>query len=179
MSTLHSSYGRWVSLLALFGYGPVYASDAGVWTFNATIVAQTCSLDTDAVVVELPHISASALGAAGSTAGDTPTTLRVSGCAVTGPNPLTQVTFTFLTNPDADDPALFAQTGSARGVGLQLLNAAGNVPIDANNLNNAASVAIQPNATAELPLIIRYARNGAAVTAGDVTAVVQFDVSYL
>ncbi|AQV98722.1 fimbrial protein [Cupriavidus necator] len=161
------------------------ANADGTITFNGMIIAQTCTINGNGsgskdFTVTLPAVSASTLGTAGNTAGQTPFQIALTNCT---PNTGNVHTF-FEAGPTTDTTTgnliLAAGAGNATNVQIRLLNGgAGNTPIKAGFADasqNSSSVAIT-SGSATLPYYAQYYATGAA-TAGIATTTVMYSVAY-
>lgn len=155
----------------------------GTITFNGKIVDTTCTINnskgTD-FTVTLPTISKSLLAAQGNTAGDTTFSLELTGC--TGTKALA-----YFYNDDhvTDNGRLEnqASVAKAKNVTVQLANFDGSaidVTKDANQSSGQRSTAYPfgNNDKLSLKYKARYYAESAGVTAGDVTAKVQYVIAY-
>jgi major type 1 subunit fimbrin (pilin) len=157
-----------------------YAAD-GTITFNGSITAQTCTINGNGAgssdfTVTLPTVSASALAAAGQTAGRTPFNIALTGCT-----PATGNIHTFFeSGPTTDSTTgnLVLQAGGAQNVQIGLENADFS-PIKAGFADasqNSASVAIDSGA-ATLTYYAKYIATGVA-TAGAANSSVMYTIAY-
>jgi major type 1 subunit fimbrin (pilin) len=157
-----------------------HAAD-GTITFNGSITAQTCTINGNGAgsndfTVTLPTVSASALSAAGQTAGRTPFNIVLTACT-----PATGNVHTFFESgptTDATTGNLVLQAGGATNVQIGLENADFS-PIKAGFADasqNSASVAINSGA-ASLSYYAQYVATGAA-TAGAANSSVMYTIAY-
>lgn len=136
-------------------------------------IIQPCVIAVDPTTVTLPTVATSAFAGAGATPGTTAFQISLTNCP-TG----NQLSITLNTgSPQPGTTSVIqntAATGPATGVGVQLLDGAGN-PITFGNPIPEGSI---PGATVNLPFAARYYQTGAAVTPGAVTAVATYTLTY-
>ena len=91
----------------------------------------------------------------------------------------THVTFRFAGTPAPGHHALFANTGSAGGIGLWLYSRINGGPqtITANGTDSSRTVETSSN-KAVLPLTAAYHKTGAAVTQGTLASAVTVSITY-
>ncbi|KWB69836.1 hypothetical protein WL40_12560 [Burkholderia ubonensis] len=156
--------------------GSAYASD-GTITFTGAINTQTCKITGGGdVSVQLPNMQATALKAAGDTAGDTRFKIAVSGCDTSQQQ---SVYAAFEPGPNLD-PA----TGNLK---LQGADAAKNVQIGLKNLDNTPitigdsttvkAVPLDKNGAATMEYVARYVATDAAA-AGSASTNVTYSLNY-
>lgn len=190
-------------LTATFGLAalaPQLASAAdGTITFNGQITDTTCTVTgsggaagTGNITVTLPTVSASALAAAGQSAGDRGFSLVLGGGAncTNGKTGAMWVETTATPALDTATGALKNQAaGGATNVQVRLVNPANTQPINlginAAVTNGATVIAAsnQPAATiagntAELKYVAQYLAVGGAATAGAVTTFLTYSMQY-
>jgi len=151
-------------------------------TFEGEVTDQTCTAtingQTDAVVA-LPLVKTSDFQSAGATAGTTPFTVNISGCANVAEGKTQPVSIKF-TGPNVTPQGYLANTASngAADVAVQLLD--GTQPID---LLTPTTVKVGdlsgPTPSASKEFTAQYVSEAASVGAGKVTAVVEYTLSYL
>ncbi|WP_342322841.1 fimbrial protein [Kosakonia sp. BYX6] len=147
--------------------------------FMGEVSEQTCNIDIDgnstSPVVLLPTVSNSQLASSGSTAGDTPFTVTLSGC---GPQ-LTSAGIVFVANNiDGQNLKNTATTAPATNVAIQLLEGTTELNFVNNKVETAKQSVGGSNLSATYDLTARYFATGVA-TAGNVEAQAQFAVTYL
>jgi major type 1 subunit fimbrin (pilin) len=190
-----------VAVMGVVAFAPQSAKAAdGTITFNGLITAASCTITgggaatgTGNVSVTLPTVSATALQAAGSTAGDTKFSLVLSGGAActNGQTASLWVETTQTPALDTTSGALKNQTGSATAVEVRMVNPANNQPIklgvNGAYANGATVVASsnQPAATitgntATLSYMAQYLNptTAGAVTAGTVATYLTYSMAY-
>ena len=190
-----------VAVMGVVAFAPQSAKAAdGTITFNGLITAASCTITgggaatgTGNISVTLPTVSATALTAAGSTAGDTPFSLILGGGAncTDGQTASLWVESTQTPALDTVSGALKNQTGSAPAVEVRMVNPANNLPINLGvngaYLNGATVVASsnQPAATitgntATLNYVAQYLNptTAGAVTAGTVATYLTYSMVY-
>ncbi|GGA26430.1 fimbrial protein [Dyella nitratireducens] len=175
------------ALAATFGAAALFstsvAASDGTITITGKVVANTCSFSVNggsaSSTVQLPVVFTTALNAAGAVAGNTPFTIKVSGC---DPN-LTSVQEQFGgSNINATDGNLknIATATSpqtvAGNVEVQLLNGTTNTVINLNN-NNASPVGTLSSGGVTLNYQAQYYATAAA-TAGLVNTTVTYTTQY-
>ena len=158
----------------------------GTITFNGKIVDTTCTINdskgTD-FTVTLPTISKSLLAAQGDTAGDTTFSLELTGC--TGTTGLSALAYFYNDDHVTDNGRLENQASGtkAENVTVQLADFDGtaiDVTKDANQSSGQKSTAYPFGSNDKLSLKYkaRYYAESTGVTAGDVTAKVQYVIAY-
>jgi major type 1 subunit fimbrin (pilin) len=166
---------------------PSHAAD-GTITFQGEVVDVTCDVTggggasgTGDLTVTLPKVAVSALAASGSTAGETPFSLNLSGvgCA----DGKTAQMFVETASSVLVDPATGnlrngtpPGSGGADNVQVELLNPATNAQINLATNNNQPSAAIDAN-TATLNYVARYSATG-TTTAGTVNSDLTYSMIY-
>jgi major type 1 subunit fimbrin (pilin) len=171
---------------------------SGTITFNGSVISETCAPTMSAVgaiqgkqdfTVTLPSVSAADLKTNGAAAGAVGFSVSVSDCSsATG-----KVTTFFEGGPAVDmqsgrlNNMTPAQSGGARNVQIELLNASDNSAIRAGadkNSQNAQWVSLTPTTPgaakpvgkATMNYIARYRANGGEVTSGLVTSKVTYSM---
>jgi major type 1 subunit fimbrin (pilin) len=162
----------------------------GTITFEGSIDASSCTINATGTrasfTVQLPKVGVNALAAAAQTAGDTPFSIRLSGCSDIAGNVSTN--FEAGTAVDTATGRLnnTATIGGAKNVQLQLLNASDGsaIVIGAPTASqNSHGVALAPEAAessvgvATLNYFARYYATGAA-TAGSVSSLVTYSLIF-
>lgn len=160
---------------ALLASGAAGADTANIQV-NGDIAAGTCELAAGDVnrTVTLDTVSVKDMPASGkASAGAKNFTLTVLNC---DPG-LTTATFTFAGTPDATDGLRYRNTGTAKGVAIELESADGQT-IGANGTNNARASTITGD-QATLDLNVSYWHlPGVALSSGSVRAVATVEVTY-
>lgn len=156
------------------GGGAIFAVDTfSIGGSGAINIIQPCVIAIDPTTVTLPTVATSAFAGAGSTTGTTPFQISLTNCP-TGD----QLSITLTTsNPQTGTTGVIqntAATSPAAGVGVQLLDGAGN-PI---SFGSAIPEGPIPGATVNLPFAARYYQTDAAVTGGMVTSVATYTLTY-
>jgi type 1 fimbria pilin len=162
---------RWDFML---GGGAIFTVETfSIGGSGAINIIQPCVIAVDPTTVTLPTVATSAFAGAGSTRGTTPFQINLTNCP-TG----NQLSITLNTsNPQPGTTSVVqntAATSPATGVGVQLLDGTGN-PITFGSAIPEGSI---PGATVNLPFAARYYQTNAAVTAGTVTAVATYTLTY-
>lgn len=150
-------------------------------TFIGEVSDQTCEVTINGnasnPTVLLPTVSKADLASAGSTAGETPFTIAVSGCTVnaTQASPISTV---FVGN-NLTNAGNLGNTGTATNVALQILDGVGGAGVD---LTGSAAVAglnvAAGETTASYDFAVQYISETGNATSGSVTSSVQYAVSY-
>lgn len=157
----------------------------GTINFIGKVVDQTCSVDTASknLTVTLPTVSKSTLNTDAATAGLTPFSLRLTGCATDKegakkvkayfePSGNIDITTHNLKNTDASGT-------KADNVQIQLLNSDGTTKIQLGE--NSATQGVQPvsitGTNVDIPYYAQYYATGAA-TPGDVKAAINYTIAY-
>lgn len=146
---------------------------------TSSIVAQTCTVTTPSINVEMPRTHTSDLPAVNSTFGDTAFNMGLNCDA----GVKVAITITDVTNPSNVSTTLTLGTRStASGIGYQIVNAG--VPItfgpDSSAVGTSGQFVIIPSSTAGLysiPLTGRFIRTGPLKT-GSANAYATFTMSY-
>ncbi|MCI9740282.1 fimbrial protein [Proteus mirabilis] len=158
-------------------------------TFEGEVTTQTCGVDingqTDSVVL-LPTVAITDFGAslaAGQTAGLTPFTISLTGCQA--PSADTDITTKFLGyNVDSSTGVLgntYTGSDAASGFGIQLFSeAAGTNAVVLNGVTAVPGLVLKNGETsADYQFSAKYYSLGTTGTAGKITAVAEYTVSYL
>lgn len=159
-----------------------FAASSNTITFKGEIAEQTCEVtinNTNAQpVVLLPTVTKSDLVTENSSAGLTPFTLSVKGCAVS--SDAVNVKMTFFGN-NVSAAGNLANMGTAANVELQLLtDSSGSSPIDLRGGAPVPGVIIPAGQTAgEHDFAVQYISPTGAASAGTVIGAVQYAVTYL
>lgn len=149
-----------------------YDNNANLQTFtlaNNVVFTTPCSVVTNPVNVTLPTVSSKAFDGVGSTTGTTSFTidLNCSGGAT--------LSITLDSNGKvAGKTGVISSTGSAGGVGVQLLDGKGN-PVA---FGTSTSLGQAPVGTLNVPYFARYYQTAGTVTGGNVTATANFTLTY-
>ncbi|WP_440515008.1 fimbrial protein [Serratia sarumanii] len=166
----------------------VLAASSGTITFNGTLIDSTCEVTVNGqsadAVINLPAISMNQLSKDNETAGRTFFTLNLSKCGA-GQSGAVQKVSAYFQGGDSVDVSsgrLLNKTGTAKGVGLQLLDAsrASNFKVislgNANQVNDLAYTEIQ-NGSAVLPYAVEYYATGKTAP-GTITSSVTYSLQY-
>lgn len=155
------------------------ASDNTI-TFQGEVADNTCQVyvngNAASPVVLLPTVSVSDFSAAGDVAGETSFTISVEGCTTDAE--AVSIETIFVPNGLSGDN--MANTGTAAGVSLQLLDAPGGAAISlVNGINSVSGLTVDAGATsASHDFAVQYYADDASVTPGSVTSAVQYAISY-
>jgi len=149
-----------------------YIIDAVINLANRlTFTAPACQVSTTNVTVTLPTVTNQAFTGVGSVAGTTPFQIGLtcsSGAVV-------RVTLDTAT-PVAGKPGVIApSSGSAGGVGVQVLDSSGVTPVQ---FGVPQTIGATPNGALPVNYFARYYQTGGAVSAGLLGATATFTLSY-
>lgn len=167
--------------LAIAAVVPVSAFAAdGTITFTGKVTDQTCTINggTKNVAVALPTVAKGALASVGAVAGRTAFALALTNCSAN-----TKVAAYFEPGSTVDSNGRLINstaTGSATGVGVQLLNNSGTfIPVlgSGTTQSNSPQATTDSAGAATLNYFGEYYAN-AAVAAGTVSTSVQYTVIY-
>lgn len=168
-------------MLSLAFSGGVQAYD-GTINFVGKILDQTCSVTTGSknMTVTLPAVSKALLDTTAKTAALTPFIIELNGCDAGASSGGQNVKAYFEPNATTDfNTGNLTNTGTAKNVHIQLLNADGSTPVvlgkDVASQNTVATRI--DTSDIKLRYNARYYATGAA-TAGDVAATVNYTIAY-
>lgn len=148
--------------------------------FQGEVADQTCNVsingNASTPLILLPTVAATTLSAAGTTAGQTPFTIGVTGCSAA--ENATSIKTVFLGN-NLNANGRMGNTGSAANVSLRLIDpVAPTTALDLTGQNAAAGMVLAAGATsASHDFAVEYFSEG-NVTPGSVMGSVQYAVSY-
>ncbi|WP_456049174.1 fimbrial protein [Acinetobacter stercoris] len=153
-------------------------------TFQGEVTTQTCQASINGEsngTVLLPTVSADQLATAGATTGLTPFTISVSGCTANPTDDL-KISTKFLghnTTQSGNLGNLAANDIAAKNVSIQLTtDSSGSVPVQLNGVTSVEGLVLNKGeTTASHQFAARYFAED-AVTAGAVTAVAEYTLSY-
>ncbi|CAM1000202.1 Fimbrial protein [Rhodanobacter sp. Root179] len=169
-----------VAVMAAVAFAPSAQATDGTINFTGAVTGSTCTVQINGAAgpatVTLPTVSTTALSASGATAGQTAFKINLSGCA--GSPTATKASTFFENGPTVNAAGRLANTGTATGVDVQLVNSDNSV-ITAGSAapTTGAGVATITANAATLNYYARYYATAAA-TAGTVASSVQFSVIY-
>lgn len=174
------------TLLFAVGALPGIVLAAPTVTFQGEVTAQTCQAsingETDSIVL-LPTVSSTELSGTGTTAGLTPFTISVSGCqAPSSGDGNLAITTNFLGHNVTGAGNLGnVASNPAANVAIQLTSdAAGTTPIVLNGVTPVSGLVLSEGETsASYQFGAQYITEGGSATAGAVTAVAEYTLSYL
>ncbi|SAK74823.1 fimbrial protein [Caballeronia fortuita] len=157
------------------------SSNGGVVTINGKLTANTCDVSGNGqgtnFTVTLPSLSASALSAAGSTAGATGFNIALSNCTPSSGNVHTFWEYGVNTLADGN----LKNSGTATAVEVQLLDYNGSKRVvdvsKADGAQGSQSVAIA-SGKAGLQYAAQYVSPGGGAGAGSVTTNVTYSIVY-
>lgn len=159
-------------LAGLMATGSAFAQDTGTATINfiGTIGAITCSLQTSNLTISLGAVNKSTFGGIGSASPWVGGDLVSNGCNAH------LVSMTFSGTADPNNQFMFAVTGGAAGVAVQLDQAGGAqqaVP------NSSTPMTFTPAAEGEFySFAARYVQTAATVTPGVANATITVLITY-
>lgn len=138
------------------------------------VVASACNVASGSVNqdVDFGQLRSTDLKEAGTATGWEPFTVKLTHC----PASTSKVTVTFSGAPSADDATLFANSGTAENVGVQLVQDANKAAVQGNGSSMTVNVDAQHEATYALAGRI-YSVNGNTV-AGTFSSVVVMNFTY-
>lgn len=138
------------------------------------IYANTCLVDSASkdLIVDLGQAASSEFHDVGDTGAWKTFSLKVTHC----PKSLALATAFFYGQADATHPTKFANTGSAKGLALELADSQDHILIAPQASFNA--LIDQNDHTATFPLAARYYATAMPVTAGTFSSVVQVTFTY-
>lgn len=171
------------SVIAASLLTPAIAIAAPTVTFQGEVSTQTCQAQVnglDNAIVLLPTVPQTSLATAGATTGLTPFTISVKDCATSGAD--TQIKTKFLGHSVTTGGNLgnVATTSPATNVSIQLTSdATGTTPIVLNGVTSVNGLVLKAGeTTANYQYAAQYIAEGGAATAGAVTGVVEYTLSY-
>ena len=167
---------------AAIAIAPAAHAADGTIEFQGVITDTTCAISVNAGTnngtVMLPAIGASALPAAGATAGTTPFTITLAGCAGATLN-TAHTHFEMGPAVDVATGRLNNTSGTATGVQIEVLNVAQS-PIRLGAAASQGDLAVDiSSGGATLGYYARYYADAAAVTPGTVVSRVDYTIQYL
>ncbi|NBJ36425.1 fimbrial protein [Serratia fonticola] len=148
--------------------------------FQGEVADQTCDIsingNASSPLILLPTVASASLATAGSTTGQTPFTISLTGCEA--PASTTAIKTVFVGN-NLTANGRMGNTGTAGNVSLQLVDPASPAtPLDLTGQNGAAGLSLASGATtASHDFAVEYYSEGTA-TPGSVLGSVQYSVSY-
>jgi major type 1 subunit fimbrin (pilin) len=174
-----------IAIATAFGMPAVSHAADGTITITGLISSQTCTINggtggSNNIAVTLPTVAASALATAGTTAGRTPFSIKLTQCANTGSvsayfeqagTPIDVVTGN-LTNPvGATNVEVGLLNADATAISLGVAQAS-------QNSKSVSLTGSAGSAGATLNYFAQYVANGGAATAGTVTTTVLYSLVY-
>lgn len=158
-----------------------FAAGQNTITFTGQVSAQTCAVAVNgkaaSPVILMPTVSATALSAVGSTAGETSFTVSVTGC--TAPSSSLAIKTAFLGN-NVTSAGNLANAGTATNVQVQLLDAAGGSAVVLNGITSVSGLTLASGATsASHDFAVRYISEAGSAAAGTVSTTAQYALDYL
>jgi major type 1 subunit fimbrin (pilin) len=174
-----------LAILLLVSPSLVLAAGSTI-NFRGQVNSQTCQVMVDGAanpVVLLPTVATGDLAAAGTSAGETPFVVSVSGCtasAVDKPKDKLKIKTQFLASA-ATSGNNIPNLGTAKNVALQLRKSVGGDPI---SLVGGSAVSVEGlevaagSTSASHTFAVRYVAEGGAAEAGSVIGSVQYALDY-
>jgi len=174
-----------LAILLLVSPSLVLAAGSTI-NFRGQVNSQTCQVMVDGAanpVVLLPTVATGDLSAAGTSAGETPFVVSVSGCtasAVDKPKDKLKIKTQFLASA-ATSGNNIPNLGTAKNVALQLRKSVGGDPI---SLVGGSAVSVEGlevaagSTSASHTFAVRYVAEGGAAEAGSVIGSVQYALDY-
>lgn len=169
-------------LLAVTCSGPKCAFQSGLLgsingpSIPITTLSSTCTLATPAdQTVVLPTVGRSAFKGVGSTAAGTPLTIRYTCSTGGGAMSLSMAWMFDVDSQDATGVSVISNTGTATGVGVQIVDSANRAIISGAQTRQINSVSSGSNT---ISYRVRYYQTAATVTAGTVNAVAYYTATY-
>ena len=163
---------------------PLIAHATPTVTFQGEVASQTCEATINGNengTVLLPTVKTTDLATAGSTVGATPFTISVKDCTA-DPDNAVEISTRFLGQQVTDGGNLgnIATTNAASNVAIQLTkDSAGKNPITLNGVTNVEGLVLAKNETeASYNFGAQYISEAGGATAGTVTAVTEYTLSY-
>ena len=173
---------RTALLIAMTAFPAIsFAASQNTITFKGQVSDQTCQVSVNgnagSPIVVLPTVASSDLNTAGKFAGETPFTIAVTGCTAPTTGDL-NIRTTFL-GANVNTGGNLGNTGTAKNVAIQLLDASGGTPITLSGMTSVEGLVLKKDETATShDFAARYISTGAA-TAGTVSASAQYALDYL
>lgn len=170
-----------LAILLLVSPSVVLAAGSTI-NFRGQVNSQTCQVMVDGAanpVVLLPTVATGDLAAAGTSAGETPFVVSVSGCTASATDKL-KIKTQFLASA-ATSGNNIPNLGSAKNVALQLRKSVGGDPISlvAGSGVSVEGLEIAAGGTsASHTFAVRYVAEGGAAEAGSVIGSVQYALDY-
>ncbi|ELO4114571.1 fimbrial protein [Salmonella enterica] len=162
----------------------------GTLHFTGSVINSPCSIapGDENIDVPLGQVANKVLEAGAGYSTVQPITIHLQNCDLTAQNAVasgtgtvdypafSKVSVTFAGSPDAKNADLYANTGTAQGVGVRLMDTmAGNVPLKANDASSDYALTSGDN---ELKFGARLEKNGDAVTTGTIVTDVTYAMNY-
>lgn len=145
--------------------------DAAINLANSvTFTAPACQVTTSNINVTLPTVTSQAFSGVNSVAGTTPFQIKLT-CSSGAILRMTLDTAT----PVAGKTGVIAPSGSASGVGVQLLDSSGITPVQ---FGVVKTIGATPTGALSINYFARYYQTGANVGAGLLSATATFTLSY-
>lgn len=162
------------ALLLLLGLISCAHADEIELQMTGNIFANTCTVDSESknLTVDLGQAATGDFKDVGDTGQWKDFSLKVSHCPAT----LTLANAFFYGQADSAHPTKFANSGSAKGLALELADRQDNILIAPQASFNV--LINQSDHTAEFPLAARYYATSMPVTAGTFSSVVQVTFTY-
>lgn len=160
-----------------------FAASQNTITFKGQVASQTCSVTVNGnaanPVILMPTVSADALKAANSKAGETPFTIGVSGCQAPGAGQTLAIKTAFL-GSNVTSAGNLVNAGTAANVQVQLLDGAGGAAVKLNGITSVAGLVLNGTDTsASHDFAVQYISEAGTAGPGTVSATAQYALDYL
>ncbi|WP_051711386.1 fimbrial protein [Andreprevotia chitinilytica] len=150
------------------------SADSGTIQFNGKVLDTTCTIDNNALTVDMGTVGADSFKTAGTTGPDKLFSIDLSGCNAA----LNGVKVQLTGNADGtvpDDLSVGTTASDAKGIAIALQDATHNKPVAINSTTDEFKLG---ETTAKLQFAAHYVSTAQAVTAGDANANAQFVLNY-
>ncbi|EIC85708.1 fimbrial protein [Serratia sp. M24T3] len=162
------------ALLATCWGAQAAAGNTAVITVTASVVSNTCTLDTPSATVALGRLSLNQFTSVDSESSAKPFKLTLSKCGAGATGVKVSATGT----EDATDNDLFKNTGAAKGFGIKIMGGDKLTKQLSKSSGLGEYPITKPTGTTDLNLNASVVQTEAAVTAGDVTSSINLEVTY-
>lgn len=159
-------------LMMVAGYNVALADPVNI-SITGKVVASACDVDTASVSqnVDFGQVRLNEMAAAGNASDWKPFEVKLNNC----PPATTSATVTFSGNPASNDATLYANSGTATGVAVQMAQAGDKSLVQGSGSQMNVAVDAQHNAI--YALVGRLISSGNAVS-GTFSSVVQMNFTY-
>lgn len=169
-----------IAVTGLVALSMAAAASDNTITFLGEVADNTCQVSVNgnaaSPVVLLPTVATGSFAAVGDVAGETAFTISVDGCTAAASDLSLQTVFV----PNGLSGTNMANSGTATGVSLQLLDGPGGMAVDlVNGINAVGGLTVMTGETsASHDYAVQYHADDAAVMPGTVIGSLQYAVSY-